>query len=222
MEIPKPNIYKLFNLFFKAIPYIVIVILILLLNRQCKATERVTEFYNNEKQTVKVYKNKIGTLTASVNASELSNKQLKELLLKKNDTLKKLASEFRQIRTVTKIKEVIKIDTVKVPFEVQIPCEFERFGKYNTDSHFKFNYSLNQSGFSVSDITIPNETTIITGTKRKWIFGKQYLTTDITNSNPHIKTTEIQSVVVPVEVEWYNSKWLWLGAGVVGGVLIAK
>lgn len=203
-------------------PYLVILILLILLNRQCKATERVTDFYNNEKQTVKVYKNKLGTLTASVNASELSNKQLKELLLKKNDTLKKLASEFRQIRTVTKIKEVVKIDTVKVPFEVQIPCEFERLGKYDTDSHFTFNYSLNQSGFSLSDISVPNTQTIITGTKRNWIFGKQYLTTDITNSNPYLQTQEVQTIVVPIQVEWYNNKLVWFGLGAVGGIMIAK
>lgn len=219
MQIQIQKIAKQMSRFF---PYLVILILLILLNRQCKATERVTDFYNNEKQTVKVYKNKLGTLTASVNASELSNKQLKELLLKKNDTLKKLASEFRQIRTVTKIKEVVKIDTVKVPFEVQIPCEFERLGKYDTDSHFTFNYSLNQSGFSLSDISVPNTQTIITGTKRNWIFGKQYLTTDITNSNPYLQTQEVQTIVVPIQVEWYNNKLVWFGLGAVGGIMIAK
>lgn len=219
MQIPIQKISKKITRFF---PYIVILILLLLLNRQCQETKSVYSFYENEKQEVEYYKNKLGTLTATVTASELSNKQLKDLILKKNDTLKKLASEFLQIRTVTRIKEVIKIDTVKVPFEVQIPCEFERLGKYDTDSHFKFNYVLNQTGFSISDIEIPNTQTIITGTKRKWIFGKQYLTTDITNSNPYINTTEVQSVVVPVSVEWYNSKWLWFGLGAVGGILISS
>lgn len=222
MELPKPNIYKLFKLFFKAIPYIVIIILILFLNRQCEETERVTDFYNNEKQIVQVYKNKIGTLTATVTATELTNKQLKDLLLKKNDTLKKLASEFNRIRHVTKIKEVIRIDSVKVPFEVEIPCVFERKGFYDTDSHFKFNYALNQTGFSLSDISIPNEQTIITGTKRKWIFGKQTLHTDITNSNPYLQTKEVQTIVVPIEKKWYENQFLWLGVGAVGGVLLTK
>lgn len=219
MQIPIQKVSKQIARFF---PYLVILILLLLLNRQCQETENVYSFYENEKQEVEYYKNKLGTLTASVTASELSNKQLKELILKKNDTLKKLASEFRQIRTVTKIKEVVKIDTVKVPFEVQIPFEFERLGRYDTDSHFTFNYSLNQTGFSLSDISVPNTQTIITGTKRKWVFGKQYLTTDITNTNPYIHTTQIQSVVIPVQVEWYNNKWLYLGVGIGTGVLIAK
>lgn len=222
MELPKPNIYKLFKLFFKAIPYIIIIILILLLNRQCKETERVTDFYNNEKQTVKVYKNKIGTLTATVTATELTNKQLNDLLLKKNDTLKKLASEFNKIRYVTKIKELVRVDSVRVPFEVEIPCEFERKGVYDTDKYFNFNYALNQSGLSLSDISVPNEQTIITGLKRKWIFGKQTLHTDITNSNPYLQTKEVQTIVVPIQVEWYNNKWFWFGAGVAGGVFISK
>lgn len=222
MKLPKPNIDKLFNLFFKAIPYIVIVILILLLNKQCKATENVTKFYHNEKQTVELYKNKIGTLTATINASELSEKQLKELILQKNDSLKLLAKEFSKVQYVTIIKEVIKIDSVKVPFNVEIPCEFERLGKYDTDTHFKFNYALNQTGLSLSDIEIPNKQTIITGTKRKWFLGKQTLHADITNSNPYIQTQEVQTIVVPVQTEWYNNKWVYLGIGAVGGVLLSK
>lgn len=219
MQIPIQKIAKQIARFF---PYLVILILLVLLNRQCQNTENVFAFLENERQEVRFYKNKLGTVTATVTASELSNKQLKELLLKKNDSLRLLASEFHKIRTITKIKEVIKIDSVNVPFLVEIPCEFERLGKYDTDSHFKFDYVLNQSGFSLSNIEIPNTQTIITGTKRKWIFGKQYLTTDITNTNPYINTTEVQSVVIPIKNEWYNSKWLWLGAGFVGGVLTSR
>lgn len=222
MDIPQIPIQKIWKQITRYFPYLVILVLLLSLNRQCQETKSVYSFYENEKQEVEYYKNKLGTVTASVTASELSNKQLKELILKKNDTLKKLASEFRQIKTVTKIKEVVKIDTVKVPFEVQIPCEFERLGKYDADSHFTFNFSLNQSGFSLSDISVPNTQTIITGSKRNWIFGKQYLTTDITNSNPYIHTKEMQTIVVPVKTEWYNNKLVWFGLGAVGGIMIAK
>lgn len=222
MNMPKPNIDKLFNMFLKAIPYIVIVILILLLNKQCKATENFTRFYHNEKQTVELYKNKLGTLTASVNASELSEKQLKELVLKKDDSLRLLAKEFHKVKYITQIKEVIKVDSVFVPYEFEIDCEFKRFGKYDTDSHFKFNYSLNQSGFSLSDIQIPNKQKIMTGTKRKWFLGKQTLHTDITNTNPYIQTQEIQTIIVPVQTEWYNNKWVYLGVGALVGFHLAK
>lgn len=206
----------------KLIPYLIIAVLVLLLFRQCRVTENVYTFLENEKQEVQVYKNKLGTLTNSVNASELSNKQLKELLSKKDDTLKKLMSEFKEVRNAVKIQEVVRVDSVFVPYEFDIDCEFKRFGKYDTDSHFKFDYSLNETGFSLSNIEIPNTQTIITGTKRNWIFGKQYLTTDITNSNDYIQTKEVQSVVIPVSIEWYNNKWLYLGFGLCAGVLIAK
>lgn len=206
----------------KLIPYLIIAVLVLLLFRQCRVTEDIYTFLENEKQEVQVYKNKLGTLTNSVNTSELSNKQLKELLLKKDDTLKKLMSEFKEVRNAVKIQEVVRVDSVFVPYEFDIDCEFKRFGKYDTDSHFKFDYSLNETGFSLSNIEIPNTQTIITGTKRNWIFGKQYLTTDITNSNDYIQTKEVQSVVIPVSVEWYNNKWLYLGLGLSAGVLIAK
>ena len=218
----KPNPMKIAQIIKKIFPYLVIAVLILLLNRKCQDYDRVENLYLSESGKVELYKNKLGGMTATISALELSEKQLKETILQKNDSLKKLASEFSKIKYVTVVKEVIKIDSVKVPFEVQIPCEFERLGKYDTDSHFKFNYALNQSGFSIYDITIPNEQTIITGLKRKWVFGKQTLHTDITNTNPYIHTKEIQTIVVPVKVEWYNNKFVWFGLGAVGGIMIAK
>ena len=219
MQIPVQKITKKITRYF---PYIVILVLAILLFKQCEKSENAIAFLENQNKEVKVYKNKIGTLTASVSSSELSNNQLKKLVLQKNDSLKLLASEFNKVKYITTIKEVTKIDTVYIEFGTEIPVQFERFGKYDIDSHFKFNYALNQSGLSLSDIEIPNKQTIITGTKRNWIFGKQYLTTDITNSNPYIQTTEIQSVVIPVGNEWYNSKWLWFGVGAVGGALLAN
>lgn len=218
----KINPLKLQKTIAKVTPYAIIVALSLLLFKQCEKSKRLSEFALNESSKVELYKNKIGTLTATVKAAELTEKELKKLILQKNDSLKKLASEFKKVQYITVVKEVIKIDSVKVPFEVQIPREFERLGKYDTDSHFRFNYVLNQTGFSIYDITIPNEQTVITGLKRKWIFGKQTLHTDITNSNPYIHTKEIQTIVVPVKVEWYNNKLVWFGLGAVGGIMIAK
>lgn len=218
----KPNPIKIAKVIKRIFPYLVIAVLILLLNRKCQDYDRVENLYLSESNKVELYKNKLGGMTATISALELSEKQLKETILQKNDSLKKLTSEFNKVKYVTIIKEVVRVDSVKVPLEVQIPCEFERLGKYDTDSHFKFNYALNQTGFSLSNIEIPNEQTIITGLKRKWVFGKQTLHTDITNTNPYIHTKEIQTIVVPVEVEWYNNKFVWFGLGAVGGVLIAK
>lgn len=218
----KINPLKLQKTIAKVIPYLVIAVLLLLLNRKCQDYDRVENLYLSESSKVEMYKNKLGGMTATISALELSEKQLKETILQKNDSLKKLASEFNKVRYITVVKEVVRVDSVRVPFEVQIPCEFERLGKYDTDSHFKFNYTLNQTGFSIYDIEIPNEQTVITGLKRKWMFGKQTLHTDITNTNPYIHTKEIQTIVVPVKVEWYNNKFVWFGLGAVGGIMMAK
>lgn len=219
MQIPIQRIGKQITRFF---PYLVILILLLLLNRQCKKTDNVFSFYENEKQEVEYYKNKLGSVTASVNASELSNKQLKKLVLQKDDSLKKLVSEFSGVKTIVKTHTVFERDTIYIPFETEVPCEFDLSGKFRSDKWIGFDYTLDNKSLSLHNINVPNEITIITGTKRNWFLGKQYLTTDITNSNPYVKTQEIQSIVVPVPVEWYNSKWVWFGAGVVGGVLISK
>ena len=80
MQIPIQKITKKITRYF---PYLVILVLAILSFKQCEKSEDAIAFLENQKQEVKVYKNKIGTLTATVNSYELSNNQLKKLVLQK-------------------------------------------------------------------------------------------------------------------------------------------
>ena len=170
---------------------------------------------------VKYFKNKLGTETASKIVFETSNRNLKRIILKKDDSLRKLTDEFAKVKSIVIIETEIRIDSIPVPFEVPIPCDFEKHGSYLT-SHFKFDWNINQNGFGLNDIRIPNETTVITGFKRKWFLGRQTLITDATNTNPLIITTNVKTTEVNIPKPFYDTRVFNISVGLVGGMLLSK
>ena len=48
----------------------------------------------------------------------------------------------------------------------------------------------------------------------------------IENTNPYIKTTSVQNIVVKNEIKWWDKKITWFsigtGLGIVGGILLIK
>jgi len=167
------------------------------------------------------FENEIGTITATKKVLQLENKDLKELIYSKDDTLNTLRKEFSKVKAIVQIRTITKIDTVSVPFDVFVPCDFERSGKH-LKQWYQFDYTVNQNGLTFTDFTIPNKQISITGFKRKWFLGKQTYTTDITNSNPFINTVEVQTVQVVVPKRFYDTRLFNIGVGFVGGVLISK
>ena len=171
--------------------------------------------------SVRYYKNRLGTTTASIKTLQLDNKQAKDLLFKKDAQLAALASEFAKVHNVVKYQSVTKFDTINVAYHDTVPCVFERAGAIK-DKWYSFTYKSNQKGFTVDSLTIPNTATVITGTKRKWFLGREIRTTDITNTNPHIKVTGITAAEINIPVNWYKKWWLWLLAGAAGGFVLVK
>lgn len=206
----------------KNIAIIILVIAFLFSVKKCSDNkkEAISAIKNAQDQT-KYFKNKLGTETASKIVLEASNKLFKQEILKKDLELKKLTDEFSKIKSVVKYKTKIVIDSIPIYFTDSIPCVFERFGKYE-NKNFNFDWELNQNKFDFKNIEIPNETTIITGFKRKWIFGKKTLTTDIVHSNELIKTNNIQTIEIIVPKPFHETRLFNFGAGIVAGYFIFK
>jgi len=171
--------------------------------------------------TVKHYKNKLGTVTASKQTLQLDNAQLKNVLLKKDRELFELSKEFLQLKSIAKYNTVTTLPGIPIIYHDTIPCIFERSGRLK-DKWYSFTYQSNQNGFTVDSLSIPNTTTIITGTKRKWFLGKESLTTDITNTNPYVKVTGITAAEIDIPAPWYKKWWIWFAAGIAGGAFIAR
>ena len=199
-----------------------LVIALLLTLHQCHQNRRLaTTQIEVLLDTTKQFENRIGSITATKNVLQLEKKQLKELVYSKDDTLNSLRKEFSKVKQIIKTQTITIIDSIPVPFEVRVPCDFERKGTH-LDKWLQFDYAVNQSGFQISEFTIPNTQTTITGFKRKWFLGRQTLTTDITHTNPHITTTNVQTIQVVVPKRFYDTRLFNITLGVVGGFLLAK
>jgi len=171
--------------------------------------------------SVHYYKNRLGTTTASIATLQLDKKQAKDLLLKKDAELAALAKAFARVHAITKYEAVTRIDTVAVAYHDTVPCVFERSGEVK-DKWYSFTYHSNQNGFTAANFEAPNTATVITGTKRKWFLGKETVTTDITNTNPYIKVTQIKAAEITIPAPVYKKWYVWLGVGLAGGYLLGR
>lgn len=171
--------------------------------------------------TIAYFKNSLGTQTTSIKTIQLQESQLKKVILDKDKELALLSKQFAHIKTIIKYTQVTKYDTINVTFKDSLPSMFNRHGTVH-NSWYYFKYRITNNGFSLDSLTIPNEAIIITGFKRKWLFGKEILVTDVTNTNPYITIKTMQSVHVAVPAPWHKKWYVWLGVGVAGGFLMAK
>jgi len=188
---------------------------------------RADNNYKALTDTTSHFKNRVGTITASKAALQLTNSELKQNLLSKDDSLKQLSKEFVKLRSVVKFNSKVGLPDAAVKFNTPIPghpCDslpvaFERSGAFR-QKWFQFNYSVTPDSLKITDMAMNNTTTVITGVKRKWFLGQQVVKTDVTNSNPYVSTQQITSAEVVVPEPWYKKWYVHLALGITAGLLI--
>lgn len=181
---------------------------------QCEENKTATANIDALNSEITTYKLTNGQLVSSKQSLELTKLQLEDLVISKDAELEDLVKHFSKIKTITKVITEIKIDTIEVPFAVEIPCDFERYDLVDT-KHYSFNYNLTNKGFNISNLKIPDSLSIVTGTKRKWFLGKETHTIDITHSNPNIKTTALNHYEITNQKKWYQKDVVKMTASVV-------
>lgn len=207
--------------FLRLLPYIVILILISFLwvkNQRENILERALTASQTE---TTFFKNKLGTITASREVIEVANSDLKKIISQQNEDFKKLAKEFKKVKSAVIIKTEVVFDTIEAPFINQIPFTFIRTGNVN-EKWYSLEYKVTEKGLTISPFKTWTDLTVITGEKRKWFLGKKTYVTDVTASNPFISVLEVKSFTAKKKVRWYDTTVFKVGIGVIGGVLIAK
>lgn len=132
-----------------------------------------------------------------------------------------IVKKFTEIKTITKFKETIKIDTIKIVYKDSIPFQFERNGELKT-KEYTFTYKSNNKGFKIDNLTIEDSLIIITGTKRKWFLGKSINTIDISHSNKYISNQDIRHVEVKEKKKFYETTLFKFAVGFGLGVAVSK
>lgn len=196
-------------------------ILLLVCFNQCENNKIATANLEATKTENTIYKNAIGTLTTQNKTLQFTQKELKHLVLKKDDTLAKLVKKFSQVQTIIKTNTITQFDTIKIKFETPAPCAFVREGS-EVKRWFSLQYKIDSIGINIDSLIIPNTQIVASGLQRKWFLGKETLITEVTNTNPHIKNASVESYKTIIKKRWYDSTLFKFAAGVVTGYLIAK
>ena len=207
------------------ISYFIIGCLLLFAVYQYYTSRKIRDLANSNalalSDSIASYINKLGTKTATIKTLRIKKKQLEDLILQKDTELATLAKEFNTLNSVVKYKAITTVDTIIIKYPDTLPCNFEVNGSKIND-WYRFNYKSNQYGLEIDSLKTKTETTIITGTKRKWFLGKEICTTDITNSNPHIEITQLKAAEVIIPQPWYKKWYVWFAAGLAGGIFAIK
>lgn len=202
--------------------YVVILVLASMLFAKCKNENLQLATIKALKTENTSYKLKNGQLVTSSKTLIATNEKQAVELIGNTETIKQLTDEFSKVKSITKYVEKIKIDTVQIVYKDSVPYEFEKSGKI-VNEDYSLNYKSNQKGIDITDLSLENNNvTIVTGIKKKWFWGNETITTDITNSNKLIKIGELQHVEIQPKKKFYETTVFKIGIGVLAGTLITR
>lgn len=175
--------------------------------------------------TITYKNNKIGTITASKKAFEVTVKELRKQNWVKDEKLVTLTKEFNKLQSAIKITQEVEIKEIPIVYRDSVPCDFKRQDSIST-KNYRFDYLSTQKGVLISNLSIPNEQYIITGYKSKGFFSKESeLTVDVTNSNEVVKTKNIETQVITIPKPFYNRGWFTISVNVgcfIGGYYLGR
>ena len=197
----KTNFLHIWNsrFFNRIIIFTLVAIVCFLLVKNCDREKDVERFKSNNailKDSVTYSESKLGQEIASKRALDVTLKELKEGYWIKDDSLTDITRKFKKIQSATIIKTVAEIDSIKIPYKNPANEYFNQSWSKETPL-FAINGISTNSFMQINTLRLFNTQRIVIGTEKG--FFNNTLSVKVTNSNPHIKTTELltQSVTIP-------------------------
>lgn len=178
----------------------------------------------NYKDSAQFYSMKVNGMAVDVAFNKslvLSNKDQLESIIKKNDILAKLISKFKAISSTTIINNITNITGDTIKLTDSIPCDFKAFKVRRDSIHYRFLGTISPKYFTIDSLTIPNKQSIVIGKKKLGFLKGTEERVEIVNSNPLIKTTNIESYVISKPKKWYETNAFLIGTSLLGGYIIA-
>ncbi len=137
-------------------------------------------------------------------------------ILNINELKKEL--NLKQIDAIIKSHTAIAYDTTHLPYVdtpivlfidsqyyLKVPISFSKKDKWRI-----IEGSVGKDSVVITKDSTNNETTVIIGYSRKWIWGKKHPVVVIKNTNPNIHTTSMANVIVKDEDGWLKRLFKFL------------
>lgn len=205
----------------KIVLYIVIILMLVGMSHLLWSASQLRVVSNDnfkaQEDTIQRYQDKLGRSVSEKQALTISNKQLKYL----NDSLKISIKGMKPV-VITKTKLKIQYrDTTIIKYDKPIDIQFKRLFS-RRDKYITILGKVSNRGVSFDRIELDLKLINNVGFERKNIFCLYKPVSKITSDNPYVKITKIETYVVKSKNSILSNKWVWLGAGVLTGVLIAN
>jgi hypothetical protein len=145
--------------------------------------------------SISYYKDKYGKEVATKTALSGDKNQLEILLSKQIDStseLKELVRQYKHVDGAGIVNTITIIDTVYVPFNQPVGLNFNKSINLK-DDYYNINAFVDQDGFGLNSLEIPNKLSFVIGQKKTGWFSKPTYSVEIKNSNPYIRTTGVDA-----------------------------
>lgn len=201
------------------IPYVFILILIAVTVGQCQSLRAVkqeirntTDFFND---SIKFYKNKLGQEVSYKGVLQGEKETLELLLSNQIDStnqLKGLVLRYKKTLAAANINTKIQIDTIEIPYEIPVPFDFER--DFRIEKEFYTISGISSSvGLTIDEVSLVNTQSLVIGQTKAKLFKPSKLEISMVNSNPHIKTTGLDTYIHTVKPKRFGVS-LYFGPGI--------
>lgn len=192
---------------------VLLIVICFLYVSKCNSEKEIKEIIDYKDS---VYTENVKGISVSYNKSLVlsSEKHLRDLL-SKDDTIKKLLSSFKKVKTVSVIREVLRIDTDTIYLDSLIPIKNSvSFNKKNES--YSIYGKIDSVSVIIDSLNIPNTQTIIVGDVKRGLFKPKETEIKIVNSNKLMNVKGIQSFVIKEEKKWHERKIFWFSLGFIG------
>lgn len=186
------------------LPYILIVVFAFTTFQQCQKAENaernaesVANFLND---SIRYYKNELGQEIAHKSVLQGDYNSLKVLLSRQIDStnqLKDLVDRYKNVLAAANITTETIIEKIEIPYEIPVEMEFTRDFSVSKQYYRITGVSTN-NGITLDEIFIPNTQSLAIGELKSKPFKPSQLEISVVNSNPHVKTTGLDSFIYTV------------------------
>jgi hypothetical protein len=231
----------------KILPIILVIVIILLIFKGCeiaKDRDNLLTQISTYKLGEKEFKNKIlkdSSTMATQNQTMLTQEEALKL------GLLKMEGEIRKVQSQVSERQDVVVTKVNVPYipngfvdtsgwyaklqngdntpsnidsllahSVLVPQPFKKEEKW-----YQIYGNVEKDGLLIDSLKLNNESSVTIGFKRSGFLGlKKQPIVEIKNTNPYLRVSKMNNVIIKKDKSIFQSKFFWLGLGVIGAKII--
>ena len=153
-----------------------------------------------------------------------------QIILSQKDAIDNHLLEIKNLKKIKSqviVNTITKVDSVFIPFVLDslikdtlvldnyiiVPKRFSLL-----DDWYSFDGTIKKGGVLLDSISFSNRLSLTIGSKSNGFFKKPKPIVLVEYSNPYVRTTSMQNIIIKDDLKFYDKKGFWYGFGIISGV----